>query len=135
MTERTAGVGRRTTKRQPATQGGEPYRPSHHPHKPAVRSPYPSRPREALYVEEEEEEETSVTEEEVSGYLEEEGEEKKGVLEYESLSDRSVDSVKMARKEETEVGRLLKYIIERDAEAKKAEARRGRSRNKEKRGI
>ncbi len=59
----------------------------------------------------------------MSGYLEEEGEEKKGVLEYENLSDRSVDSVKMVRKEETEVGRLLKYIIERDAKAKKAEAR------------
>ncbi len=105
---------RKTTQGLPAVNSGDiAYRPSHR--LPASeRSPYPTRLAETQYAEDE-----LLEEEGVSGDL--------GVEEVDS--EESVEEVKvlgvsrMAKKgEESEVAKLIKFMVDRDAEVKKSEA-------------
>ncbi len=136
MTEAASGVKRRTARRPPAVDGSEPYRPSHKPQQ-LKRSPYPRRTAEDQQAEKEvfvfEGEEEVDVEADYFGKSESnvtvvdcEG---RGSSESGSGSEEE-EEMASKRAEEGEMSKLLRYMVERDADARKAEAKEKKEREK-----
>ncbi len=115
MTEAVGGTGGRVLRRLPAVEGGKSYRPSHKPQA-LKRSPYPRRVVNSQPVE--------LEEEVVCDYLVGVEGEEKIIVDYEDSVNSGcgevVDEVDMASKssEESELSKVLRYIVERDEVAK-----------------
>ncbi len=119
------GVRKRTDRKLSAVNPDGVYRPSRKPQT-STRSPYSTRPAEIQYAEDEE----SLIEPEVSGYLSEES-----VFDSDSSKREEADSEegkKMAKKEEGEISKLVRYLVERDLETKKAEGEAKKAEAKDK---
>ncbi len=120
MTEAVGGTGGRVLRRLPAVEGGKSYRPSHKPQA-LKRSPYPRRVVNSQPVE--------LEEEVVCDYLVGVEGEEKIIVDYEDSVNSGcgevVDEVDMASKssDESELSKVLRYMVERDEVAKRVEAK------------
>jgi len=130
VTKAASEVKRRTVRRLPAVDGGGLYRPSYKPQQ-LKRSPYPRRATERQQAEGEIDGKARGSD--CSG----KGEGNLSVVEYEGYrsstegsSSEEEEEMASKRSEEGEVSKLLRYLVDRDAEARKAEAKEKKEREK-----
>ncbi len=126
MTKPETEVRRKATRKLPVVDPDAAYRPSRRPQTSAC-SPYPTRPVGAQYIEEGDE--SLALELEVSGYLGVEAE-AENLSRSGSEEELIVEGEEMARKEESDVVRLMKFMMDRDSEAKTSETKERKEREK-----
>ncbi len=126
MTEPETKVSRKSTRKLPVIDPDAVYRTSRRPQT-STHSPYPMRLVGAQYIEKGDE--SLELQLEVSGYLGVEAE-AENLSRSGSEEEMIVEGEEMARKEESDVVRLMKFMMDRDSEAKTSETKERKEREK-----